>query len=224
MRLHSCTSLLLLCALTGCSLWSPDYEPAPDAALQELLARDQDAAASDSLAAERLQFAVERLATRHPSHVPSQVAAAALALERGQPQRAQGYLDRALKLAPSHVEARCLRVRVAVQDGSMDLARALVDEGLRARPDAAALYESSAWLHQLEGRHEDALRALDAAGALGAPGWRIAFHRGLVEELRGASAAAAAHYRAALQENPDCAAAAQRLAGLRALGRDPAGG
>ena len=61
-----------------------------------------------------------------------------------------------------------------------------------------------------------ALRALDAAAALGAPAWRVDFHRGLVEELRGAFDAAAARYRDALVANPDCAEAQQRLTGIEA--------
>jgi len=216
--LHS-ASLFALLLLCSCAAWDPDYQPAPDDALRDLLASSREASELDAVDQEGLQFAVERLATRHPSHVPSQVAAAALALERGQPQRAQGYVDRALKLEPGNVEARCLRVRIAVGDGSLDLARKLVDDGLRMRPDAAALYESSAWLHQLDGRHDDALRALDAASALGAPAWRVAYHRGLVQELRGDLNAAEACYRDALADKSDCTEAQQRLAGIEARRR-----
>ncbi|MFN3240637.1 MAG: tetratricopeptide repeat protein [Planctomycetota bacterium] len=209
--------LLWLLAAAGCAVWNPDYEPDPDRELQDLLRPARSAErALDQVTQERMRFSVERLATRHPSHVASQVAAAALSFEAGESQRAQGYLDRALTLAPAHVEARCLRARIAVADGSLDLARKLVDEGLRMRPDAAALYESSAWLHQLEGRFDDALRALSAAASLGAPAWRIAFHRGLVEELRGAFDAAERHYREAIEARPSCAEAKQRLMGLAA--------
>lgn len=219
MRTQLLVFLFALLTFCSCAVWDPDYQPTPDDALADLLASSGSSRALDAVEAERLQFAVERLATRHPSHTPSQVAAAALALDRGQPQRAQAYVDRALKLDPGNVEARCLRVRVAVADGSLNLARKLVDDGLRMRPDAAALYESSAWLNQLDGRHDDALRALDAASALGAPAWRVAYHRGLVRELRGELDAAAACYRDALAQKSDCARAQRRLAGLEARRR-----
>ncbi|MFK7743198.1 MAG: tetratricopeptide repeat protein [Planctomycetota bacterium] len=208
-------ALAAVAATSGCTLWDPDYEPDPDQYLQDLLSPLEDRDAKlDAPTRDRLRFAVERLATRHPGHVPSQVAASALAMESGEPQRAQTYVDRALSLEPGNVEARCMRVRIAVADGSLDLARKLVDDGLRIRPDSFHLYESSAWLHQLNVRFDEAMRALDAAETLGAPAWRIAFHRGLVEELGGDSDAAVGHYRAAIDHNDECEPARQRLAGL----------
>lgn len=208
--------LLAVLTTSACAVWNPDYERDPDAALRAALPATTAAGALDAVQLERAQFAVERLATRFPDHVACQAAAAALAMDRGQTQRARGYAERAIELEPGNVSARCVRVRVAVDDGSLDLARKLVDDGLRLRPDAAALYESSAWLHQLDGSHDDALRALDAAEGLGAPDWRVAHHRGLIEELRGAFRAAASHYEDALAKNPECTDARRRLSGLTA--------
>lgn len=223
LRLRCSISPCAAVLLCGCALWNPDHEPEPDTVLAALLAdhagQAGHAAAAprrDDVNRERLRYEVERLATRHPNHVPSQVAAAAIALDGGDRMRAQAYADRALALAPADVEARTLRVRIAVADGATELARRLVDDGLRARPDAAALYESSAWLHQIDGEAEAALVALTLAERLGAPAWRVAFHRGLVEEQRGDDAAAERHYRAALDADAGCEAAAHRLAGLRA--------
>jgi len=207
---------LLFVAASACASLNPDYQQLPDDALRELLATAPNTAAMSEVDRERIQFGVERLATRYPSHVPSQVAAAAIAQASGQTQRAQGYADRAIELHPANVEARCVRVRIAVADGSMSLARKLVDDGIRMRPDAAPLYEASAWLHQLNSQYDDAVDALDAAAALGAPPWRIAFHKGLAEELRGDADKAAAHYRAALNANSTCVEAQQRLTGLEA--------
>ncbi|MEM7201557.1 MAG: hypothetical protein AAF628_14910 [Planctomycetota bacterium] len=216
-------SLVLFIAagvLSGCASLHPDYEPDPDQRLRELLAPLGQTA--ESLPASdwpRVRFGIERLATRCPSHVPSQVAAAALAFNAGELQRAQGFVDRALDLAPSNVEARSLRVRIAVADGSMDLARRLVDDGLQLRPDAAPLYEASAWLHQLGGRPAEALVALDAAEELDAPKWRVAFHRGLVAEQSGDLNAAVRYYRSAIAEEHGCPQAEQRLSGLLAQQR-----
>jgi len=212
--LHSLLFVAFL-AVSACTVWDPDYEPDPDASLSDLLGPYADRAGPiDDVERDRLRFAVERIATRHPGHVASQVAASALSFQSGESQRAQGYVDRALSLEPANIEARCLRIRIAVADGSLDLARKLIDDGLRLRPDAAALYESSAWVHQLDGKLEDAMRALSAAETLDAPTWRTTFHRGLIEELRGNLDEAEKHYRAAQAANPDCAEARQRLAGL----------
>ncbi len=216
MRPLSFTILFFTLFAPACAVWNPDYVQDPDEALREILADAKEIESDDAVTTQRMQFAVEALATRHPNHVASQVAAATLAMDQGQHQRAQGYTDRALDLAPNNVVARCLKVRIAVRDGSLDLARKIVDDGLRMRPDAAALYESAAWIHQLDGRHDDALRALDAAAALEAPAWRICFHRGLVEEMRGHLDVAEKHYRAAWKANPSSREARQRLAGLRA--------
>lgn len=215
--------LPLLCATTtlmGCAVWNPDYEPDPDTSLRQVLAQLDDVQGPiGPLERERLHNALVRLATRHPGHVPTQVAAAVVDLDTGQPRRAQNFADRALSIDPANVEARTIRVRIAVADGGLALARKIVDDGLILRPDAAPLYESSAWLHQLSGQLQDALLDLDAAEKLGAPEWRIEFHRGLIAELQGEDVAAALFYRAALEENGDCEQARQRLAGLAARDR-----
>jgi len=217
MRSNPFALLFLLAAAPACAVWDPDHEPDPDTSLRDLIAPVAEHEQSlDTVAQDRLRFAVERLATRHPGHVRSQVAAGALTFESGHSQRAQGYVDRALALEPANVEARCLRVRIAVADGSRDLARKLIDDGVRLRPDAAALYESSAWLHQIDNRMDAALLDLDAAEALAAPKWRILFHRGLIEELRGDSTRAEQHYRAAVAANGRNLQALRRLAGLTA--------
>ena len=212
--------LFAILAVPACTVWDPDYEPDPNTSLRDLLAPYTDRAAPmNAVERDRLRFAVERLATRHPGHVASQVAASALSFSSGECQRAQGYVDRALSLEPANIEARCLRIRIAVADGSLDLARKLIDAGLRLRPDAAALYESSAWVYQLNGKFDDAMQALSAAEVLKAPKWRIMFHRGLLDELRGNLDAAEAHYRAAIDTNEQCLEARQRLAGLAAIRR-----
>ena len=214
---HFLIASLLAIVTPSCAVWDPDYEPDPDVALAELLAPiKEDSVQLDAVTIERMRFAIERLAARHPSHVPSQVAASTLAFESGEPQRAQGLVERALLLDPTSIEARCLRVRIAVADGSIDLARKLITDGLRLRPDSAALYESSAWLHQLRGNMDEALAHLDAADALEAPKWRTMFHRGLIEELRGNYDEARKHYEATLVINDGCLQARQRLAGLLA--------
>ena len=212
---NTVAGLAIVVFLTACSLWDPDYEPNPDDQLRGLLHGLSDPESSaDAAFVERTRFAIVQLATRFPGHVPSKVAAAAIQIERGEPQRAQGLLDRALTLDATHVEARVLRVRMAVSDGNLELARSLVDDGLNLRPDAFKLQESSAWISQLSGEHVEALTALSKAEALGAPPWRVAYHRGLIEEQRGQWRAAEQHYRRALDANGACEQARRRLTGL----------
>jgi len=201
----------------GCSLWDPDHETPPDDRLRAILDQLDGQERLEPLQRERPRFELDRLATRHPDHVPSQVAAAAMVLDAGERVRAQGFLDRVLDLEPDNADARAMRVRVAVADGSLDLARKIVDDGLRLRPDAATLFESSAWLHQLEGRPEDAIEALGVARRLGAPAWRVAFHIGVVEEGRGNFLAAEDSYESAISERDgEFEDAQRRLRGLRA--------
>jgi hypothetical protein len=70
----------------------------------------------------------------------------------------------------------------------------------------------------LSGYLEDARRELMTARAMGAPAWRVAYHLGLVEEADGRPATAMAHYREAIQGNPNWQAARSRL---NALGAQP---
>jgi hypothetical protein len=61
-----------------------------------------------------------------------------------------------------------------------------------------------------------AIDELSMAGALGAPAWRVAYHRGLIEEASGRLAQASRFYEEALQGNPGWPPAESRLKALRA--------
>lgn len=56
-----------------------------------------------------------------------------------------------------------------------------------------------------------------AAERLGAPRWRIAYHRGLIEEARHHLEEAQRYYAETLKANPSWKPAASRLKGLTAL-------
>ena len=76
--------LFAILAVPACTVWDPDYEPDPNTSLRDLLAPYTDRAAPmNAVERDRLRFAVERLATRHPGHVASQVAASALSFSSG---------------------------------------------------------------------------------------------------------------------------------------------
>ena len=73
---------------------------------------------------------------------------------------------------------------------------------------------------------EEARIYLTQAANLGAPPWRIAYHRGLIEEAAGTPADALKQYEEALRYKPGWSLPAARLKGLRArypaAGRGPA--
>ena len=163
-----------------------------------------------------LQLHVERLALDFPEHVPTLFFGGLVAYERGEREKAQRYLDLALKLAPRHPEAAVLRARVAIDDGGLPLARRVLERQVVLAPDHAGVREALAGVLFLQGDLEAAARVLDAAEHLGAPAWRIAYHRGLVAEHEGDAEAAAAHYERCLAAAPDHAPAAARLLGLEA--------
>ena len=69
----------------------------------------------------------------------------------------------------------------------------------------------------LQSDWEAAEKRLRAAERLGAPDWRVAYHRGLIAEARGRIDEAEAHYRRSLDASPSFTRARVRLAGLAAL-------
>ena len=216
MRLFKLLFLLGPLTVAACQVVDPEYVGDPDtelaAILDEMLA---DQAPHDGERA-RLAVLVYRQAARHPTHVPTLMASAALAMEDNKPMRAETVLSRILSLDPTHAEARMLRARIAVQDGNLGLASELVQEGIDYRPDESRLHETAAWILYLGEHFDEAHSALDRAVRLDAPAWRVDFHRGLIEEGRGKNQAALRHYRACLRERPDYEPAKIRRLGLEA--------
>jgi Flp pilus assembly protein TadD len=68
----------------------------------------------------------------------------------------------------------------------------------------------------LSGELADAALELQTAQRLGAPGWRVAYHLGLVDEAAGRLDAAREHYAAAVAGNPGWLPARSRLNALQA--------
>jgi tetratricopeptide (TPR) repeat protein len=173
-----------------------------------------DEARQDKEGVEEARWNIQQLAVRCPAHVPTKMANAVLSYEDGNRALAVQFLDGLFSLEPSHPEAAILRGRIALDDGNLRFARKLFDQQIRYRPDHAGLRESFAGVLYLLGEYEPARQALDSAGRLGAPPWRIAYHLGLVEEAEGNKAAAARYYQDCLEENPSFGPARSRLIGL----------
>ncbi|MGH0034496.1 MAG: tetratricopeptide repeat protein [Myxococcota bacterium] len=214
---------MLVLAVGGCATTD---EHSPDVRLSAIVEtwRDQQAAGigcQDGYEAQRpvvdcrrLMKALERLALDFPRHPDILFAAATLAREDGMPDKAQSYLAALSLVRPIHPEAGILRARIAMDQGNLPLAERALREQIELAPDHSGLREVFASVAYLRGDFDVATRRLRAAERLGAPDWRIAYHRGLVAEAQGRTDEASAHYRRSIDANPGFARARSRLAGL----------
>jgi tetratricopeptide (TPR) repeat protein len=163
---------------------------------------------------ENLRRDIERLSLVCPGHVPTLVSNAVIAYEAGQVVKAQQFLDRIFERPGSHPDAAVLRARIAVEEGNIPFARRFLEQQILLAPDHAALRETHAGVLYLAGDGQLARRELNAAGDLGAPRWRIAYHLGLLEEAEGQMENAKRLYGEAIAGNPAFAPAQARLKGL----------
>lgn len=166
----------------------------------------------------RIQLQLRRLASEFPNAPSVLMANAVVSYDVGYRSRAQVYLDTVLAARPGHPEATLLRSRIASEEGNLTFARRLLRESIELTPDHAGLREAAASVAYLAGDFTGARRHLLAAERLGAPAWRVAYHRGLVAEAAGDAPAASAHYRRSLELRPENDRARSRLAGL-SIGR-----
>lgn len=174
--------------------------------------------ASRSGTCERARLAVARILAVCPGHEPTLLTAAALAYESREPERAQQWLDELLRVPAAHPAAAMLRARIAIAQGNLPYARRLLGEQLRLRPDHAGLHEALASALFFSADYPSADEELARALSLGAPPWRVSYHRGLVAERDGRADDAAALFRQALQENPASQEVRARVRALDATG------
>jgi len=166
---------------------------------------------------ERLRKQIERLAVEFPNHPDVLLANAVVAFEAGRREEAEKDLDALRRIAPIQPEATLLRARIAISEGNLRLARRMLDEQIELTPDHSGLYELSSSVMYLETRYDDAGIELETASRLGAPAWRVAYHRGLILEATGRRAEAAGAYRVCVELEPDFAPARSRLRALAVL-------
>jgi tetratricopeptide (TPR) repeat protein len=167
---------------------------------------------------ERTRNAIERLALEFPGHARTLMAAGTLAYEAGEPEKAQNYVDMVFKVEPSHAEAGVLRSRIAIDDGNFPLALRVVETQIQYNPANAALRETHSSVLFMSGDYAGARAAMDVAASLGAPAWRVAFHRGLIAEKAGQAGEARTQYQACIDANPSYEAAKSRLSGMKSQG------
>ncbi len=222
-------SIALLLALTSAcansSFSHRDRNADPDRRLDQLLSayeagRSNGINSSGNMLvdADRTRNAIERLALEFPSHAPTLMAAATLSYEAGEPEKAQNYLDQLFRAQPAHPEAGVLRSRIAVDEGNLQLAQRVLAMQIQYTPDNAALREALSGVLYMQGDLSGARAAIDAAANLGAPAWRVAYHRGLLAEAAGNSGEAQTQYQACIDAKPSFSAAKSRLSGMKSQG------
>ena len=162
----------------------------------------------------RIQAAIERVALDYPTHPEVLLVNAVVAFETNQPEKAASYLDALLEQDPQRPGVAVLRSRLALQQGNLPRAQRLLEAQVRLSPDSADLREALAAVHYLTGEFDKARRELTVAERLGAPAWRVAYNRGLLEEAQGRYLTAIRYYRITINENPEFEPARSRLRGL----------
>jgi tetratricopeptide (TPR) repeat protein len=199
--------------------------PNPDERLTELLAqyeefkREAEADPAHILVdGQRVKHEIARLSMEFPRHVPTLLANAAISMEHDEFSKCQSFCDRLLTLEPANADAAVLRSQVALREGNMPYAKRLLEAQKSYAPDHAGVREALSATLFLMKDLEGAGRELNAAEQLGAPAWRVAYHRGLLAEAKGDSKGAMAAYQASIDANPDFVQAKTRLAGRKAEG------
>lgn len=175
---------------------------------------DDQGCASGIESKELIRRKAENLLFRYPRHVPTRFFAALLAYEATDPLRATEHLDTLFALQPIHPEAAVLRAQIALEAGNHVFALSFLEDQIALRPNSSELYEAVASAYFVAERPQDALAALGTAEGLGAPDWRIAYNRGLIEESLGLTEQAIAHYKESLKSLPSWPPAKARLEGL----------
>ncbi len=221
-------SLLGTALLAGCASLDGQRErhPEPDERLDRMLELNESArrdgsqcqeiwsAPGQTVDCQRVQREVDRLYAEFPDHERIMMANAVMQFDAGQMQNAQFLLDQLLAKPGSHPEAGILRARIAVMEGNTRLAASVLERQITLAPDYAELRETLASVYYFEGRYSESHEALRLASLLGAPAWRVSYHRGLLHEAGLQWPLACQAYFAAIQHKPDFRPAIARLLGL----------
>lgn len=227
---RSLAAALLAALLPGCATRSWPEASDPGVRLEALLEewremrslglRCEDSGRHDDAVVDcgRLRNEIEAALVEFPNDVELLFAGAVLAQEASESEQAQALLDTLLSRAPGNARAAILRSQIALEDGNLAFALRLLDRSIELQPADPGLRESRAAVAYLERDWPRARRELTAAERLGAPAWRVAYHRALVAEAVGEWKIAASAYRAAIEARPEWSAPYERLRGLALRG------
>lgn len=229
----------LLTLASGCSTLGPPrsaLEEDPNVRVDRILTRfkatlERGVACADTIQGgdapvdcEGLLREARQLYTAYPHHERVILLAALLSQQSGRADQAAFLLDQLLAGERPRPEAAVLRSRLAIEGGNLTLARAVLTRQIQLNPQHYPLHETLAAAHYLDRDAAAALHALAMAERLGAPGWRIAYHRGLLLEHQARYPAACRQYRLAAGAHPGFAGPEGRLMALAATGRCPGDG
>jgi predicted Zn-dependent protease len=215
---------LLLAACTTASFGHRDRECSVDQRLDALLdeydhARSGEDESSRLLVdCDRIRNEIDRLALEFPSHPRTLLACAQLSYDAREVERSQSYLDQLFRAQTASPEGGVLRSRIAAEEGNLQLARRVLETQIQYTPDHPLLREALSSVMYLSGDLAGARAAIAAAESLGAPVWRIAYHRGLIAEAAGDNGEARRQFQACLDANPEYPQARSRLSGMKAAG------
>lgn len=208
---------LMLGGMAGCNSIDSMRESRPDAGdrleylnerYQQLMVQGRtclelDDVASPMVDCQRLLREAERLHVEYPRNPEVLYFNALLSHAAGRGDKAQFFLDQ-MSIGPTHPpEAFVLRSQLALEDGNTTLARNVLERGMLLHPNYAGLYEGLAAVGYVEGRYDDAEQQLTLALRLGAPVWRVDYHRGLVNEAQGQLADACHQFDTSLARKQD---------------------
>jgi tetratricopeptide (TPR) repeat protein len=226
-RLASLVAICLSISLLGACQSSPRPNPlAARSRLEPLLVaweharvegggcEQRSAVDTPIIDCESISKEIIRLAIEFPYHPDVLLAAAVVAFEGGRKQDALKTLDVLRSHEPIHPKATMLRTQIAIDEGNLRFAQRLLDEQSELTPDHPGLRELLASVAYLQGEYIEADRSLEIAFQLGAPAWRVAYHRGLVAEASSRPERAARAYAVCLETAPDFAPARSRLRAL----------
>lgn len=233
---HRRGARIVLVAVVGVSLGACSFQsrhvynecPSPDQQLLPVWEQWREARAKPGgcglpeegrFLCEELRRTVERVAHTCPTYVPGLMVSAILAYEDRQVALAQQYLDALFSLQKAHGPAAVLRGRIALEEGNIPFALKFLAEQVKLSPEDADLREVYAGALFLAGKLAEARQQLAIARNLGAPLWRIAYHRGLFEEFSGNWRLALQHYEEAIQSRPGWEVALARRDGILASTR-----
>ncbi|MEP5286211.1 MAG: hypothetical protein ABJQ33_08280 [Alloalcanivorax venustensis] len=135
-----------------------------------------------------------QLFTTFPDYEQLQLALAVSYHARQKNREAQYYLDLLLKKNRPRPEAAILAARLAMEEGNTRRALALLEAQKRLSPMHSGIHETLAAVFYLNHQPQSGFSALAAAEQLGAPAWRVAYHRGLLYELSKNESAACEQY------------------------------
>lgn len=130
------------------------------------------------------------------------------------------YMQQVLGAAPGHAGAlNYIGFTWADRGERLDEAERMIRAALAARPEDGAIADSLGWVLHRQGRHAEALEALDRAAALSPGVAEIEYHRAEVLRALGRRDEARAAYRSAIEAATDPAEKARYEAAAKRKGR-----